>query len=97
VAAPLFLVCPSNLDIKRRIADDLDRILVVSATSNEYQPKEIKWATIPEYLVQYLERPHHWAFLGACIAAKVRFSHSDCLFERRLRPHYSPGLQPVRA
>ncbi|KAJ3253472.1 general RNA polymerase II transcription factor [Boothiomyces macroporosus] len=64
----------SNLQgLKERFEYETSKLIASSETSNEYQPKEIKWLKIPEYMTMYKERPADVTFLGGAIVSKVLF------------------------
>lgn len=58
---------------------ELGHLVCVSEVSNEFQPKEIRFQRIPPYLAIWQDRPHHMAFLGGQIAAKVMFTNCRLL------------------
>ncbi|KAJ3318553.1 general RNA polymerase II transcription factor [Boothiomyces sp. JEL0866] len=64
----------SNLQgLKERFEYETSKLIASSETSNEYQPKEIKWLKIPEYMTMYKERPADVTFLGGAIVSKLIF------------------------
>lgn len=69
--ATIFTHNMSFLGLRDRIESEMTPFLAASETSNEHQPKEIKWRSLPEYFTAYKERHADVSFLGACIVARV--------------------------
>eukprot|EP00842_Homolaphlyctis_polyrhiza_P006640 jgi/Hompol1/6978/HPOL_005135-RA len=66
--------CSLISGIQSRIERELAPLLSASETSNEFQPKELKWVRIPDYFVSFKDQPCDAAFLGASVTAKLVFS-----------------------
>jgi actin-related protein len=47
--------------------------IAYSDTANEYQFKEVKFQTTPEYMTLYKKRPSELCFLGGAIVGKVLY------------------------
>ncbi|RKO89176.1 hypothetical protein BDK51DRAFT_25420 [Blyttiomyces helicus] len=57
--------------LRQRLEHEMAPFIAATETSNEYQPKEIKWRDIPEYITELKSRPQDAGFIGASILAKV--------------------------
>jgi Actin len=58
--------------VERDVVEQCLKLYVCcSETCHETQPKEIKWARLPDYFVAYKDRLYDAAFLGGVIVARV--------------------------
>jgi hypothetical protein len=57
--------------LKERFEREIAPFISASETSNECQPKEVKFPKLPEYMVVYKDKPQDAVFLGGTIVAKV--------------------------
>lgn len=62
--------------LKQRIEKEMKRFAPVSDFFYEFQPREINFSSVPDYIEQLKGRPQDASWLGASIVAKVRCSVS---------------------
>jgi hypothetical protein len=55
----------------------------ISEVSHEYQPKDAKWLSTPEYIVAYNDAPNFTTFLGGAIVSRVHMPYVDCIHGRQ--------------
>jgi actin-related protein len=65
--------CANIKGIRERLEYECAPYLAASETSNEFQPKEIKFPKIPEYMTSYKETFPFVTYLGCTVVAKVNF------------------------
>ncbi|KAH6584525.1 hypothetical protein BASA61_007425 [Batrachochytrium salamandrivorans] len=83
--------------IKERIEAELARLLAASETSSEFQAKDVKWTKLPDYFVEFKDRPCDASFLGGSIAAKLVFTNGGLYVTRSDYDEYGPAVSFLKS
>ncbi|KAH9275539.1 hypothetical protein BASA83_001821 [Batrachochytrium salamandrivorans] len=89
--------CSLIKGIKERIEAELARLLAASETSSEFQAKDVKWTKLPDYFVEFKDRPCDASFLGGSIAAKLVFTNGGLYVTRSDYDEYGPAVSFLKS